>query len=270
MPTPAFHNRAVPSSDAVMTCEPSGLNAALFTAPLWPASVASRAPVPAFHRRALPAPLSLRSRGILGRSAYLEMEQSDAGFRRPISYGEIRAADFDALMLTGGHAPGMRVYLGSGVLQSAVGDFFAQKKPVGAICHGVLLAARSSFYPGKSVLYGKKTTALTKQMELIARRLTRLYLGDYYRTYPTTIEDEVGSALARPEDFITGPLLLSPVTMQCSTTRLMLLPGCKAATRRFHVRPGGRYWARHLPLVEDLRRSAACQSSFGQTTTLPI
>ena len=74
-----------------------------------------------------------------GRSAYLEMEQSDAGFRRPISYGEIWAADFDGLILTGGHAPGMRVYLGSGVLQSAVGDFFAQKKPVGAICHGVLL-----------------------------------------------------------------------------------------------------------------------------------
>jgi protease I len=33
-----------------------------------------------------------------GRSAYLEMEQSDAGFRRPISYGEIRAADFDGLI----------------------------------------------------------------------------------------------------------------------------------------------------------------------------
>ena len=79
----------------------------------------------------------------------------------------------------------MRVYLGSGVLQSAVKDFFAQKKPVGAICHGVLLAARSSLYPGKSVLYGKKTPALTKQMKLIAWRLTRLYLSDYYRTYPT-------------------------------------------------------------------------------------
>jgi protease I len=62
-----------------------------------------------------------------GRSAYLYMEQSDA-FRRPISYGEIRAADFDGLLLTGGHAPGMRVYLGSGVLQSAVADFFAQEK----------------------------------------------------------------------------------------------------------------------------------------------
>ena len=137
------------------------------------------------------------------------MEQSDA-FRRPISYGEIRAADFDALILTGGHAPGMRVYLGSGVLQSAVADFFAQTKPVGAICHGVLLAARSSHHPGKSVLYGKKTTALTKQMELIAWRLTHRYLGDYYRTYPTTVEDEVRSSLARPEDFIRGPLAAAP------------------------------------------------------------
>jgi putative intracellular protease/amidase len=70
-----------------------------------------------------------------GRSAYLYMEQSDA-FRRPISYGEIRAVDFDALLLTGGHAPGVRVYLGSGVLQSALADFFTQEKPVGAICHG--------------------------------------------------------------------------------------------------------------------------------------
>jgi protease I len=142
-----------------------------------------------------------------GRSAYLYMEQSDT-LCRPISYGEIRAADFDGLLLTGGHAHGMRVYLSSGVLQSAVADFFAQEKPVGAICHGVLLVARSSIHPGKSVLYGKKTTSLTKQMELIAWRLTSFYLDDYYRTYPTTVEDEVRSMLARPEDFIRGPLPL--------------------------------------------------------------
>jgi hypothetical protein len=37
-----------------------------------------------------------------GRSAYLDMEQNDA-FRRPISYGEIRAVNFDGLLLAGGH-----------------------------------------------------------------------------------------------------------------------------------------------------------------------
>lgn len=142
-----------------------------------------------------------------GLDAYLQMEKGEA-FQRPISYGEIRAADFDALILPGGHAPGMRVYLGSGVLQSAVADFFTQSKPIGAICHGVLLVARSSAVAGVSVLRGRKTTALTKQMELAAWVLTRLYLGDYYRTYATTVEDEVRSALARPEDFIGGPLPL--------------------------------------------------------------
>jgi protease I len=35
---------------------------------------------------------------------------------------------------------------------------------------------------------------------------TRFYLGDYYRTYQTTVEDEVRSVLARPEAFIRGPL----------------------------------------------------------------
>jgi len=37
-----------------------------------------------------------------GRSAYLDMEQNDA-FRRPISSGEIRAVNFDGLLLAGGH-----------------------------------------------------------------------------------------------------------------------------------------------------------------------
>ncbi len=140
-----------------------------------------------------------------GRDAYLAMEQSNA-FKRPISYGEIRAGDFTGLLLPGGHAPGMRPYLGSALLQAVVVDFFAQNKPVGAICHGVLLPARAAAGGGKSVLFGRKTTALTKQMELIAWTMTRLYLGDYYRTYTTTVEDEVRAALAKPEDFVPGPL----------------------------------------------------------------
>jgi protease I len=42
-------------------------------------------------------------------------------------------------------------------------------------------------------------------MELGAWALTCLYLGDYYRTYPLTVEEEVRGVLGRPEDFITGP-----------------------------------------------------------------
>ena len=140
-----------------------------------------------------------------GRSAYREMSESEE-FRRPLSFGDIRAENFDALLLPGGHAPGMRQYLESGLLQSIVSGFFARGQPVGAICHGVLLAARSRRTDGKSVLYGKKTTALTKFMELSGWTLTCLRLGNYFRTYPVTVEDEVRAALAAREDFIRGPI----------------------------------------------------------------
>jgi len=140
-----------------------------------------------------------------GRAAYAEMVQSEP-FQSPLAYGDIRATDFDGLVLPGGHAKGMRPFLESPELQSIVSEFFARDRPVGAICHGVLLAARSRGTNEKSVLRGRKTTALTKLMELTAWVLTCLYLGDYYRTYPTTVEDEVRAALAAPEDFVRGPM----------------------------------------------------------------
>jgi protease I len=127
-------------------------------------------------------------------------------FRHPIRYGDIRPEKLDGLILPGGHAKGMRELLEASQLQSIVAGFFARNQPAGAICHGVLLAARSRGMDGRSVLYGKRTTALTKLMELTAWALTCLYLGDYYRTYPTTVEDEVRAALAAPEHFVRGPI----------------------------------------------------------------
>ena len=70
-------------------------------------------------------------------------------FRAPIAYDAIRLEDFDALLLPGGHAKGMRPYLESAVLQAHVASFFEVAKPVGAICHGVLLAARSQHAVGQ-------------------------------------------------------------------------------------------------------------------------
>ena len=139
-----------------------------------------------------------------GRGAYAAMSAS-AAFKTPIAYDAIRVEDFDALLLPGGHAKGMRPYLESAVLQTQVAAFFAAAKPIAAICHGVLLAARSRTREGKSVLSGRKTTGLTRQMEMTAWRLTALYLGDYYRTYPKPLEDEVRATLAGPADFLPGP-----------------------------------------------------------------
>lgn len=140
-----------------------------------------------------------------GRLAYEDMSECEE-FRHPIGYNDISPEGLDGLILPGGHAKGMRELLESRQLQSLVAGLFARDQPVGAICHGVLLAARSRGVNGTSVLYGKKTTGLTRFMELTAWALTCLYLGDYYRTYPTTVEDEVRAALATAEDFVRGPI----------------------------------------------------------------
>ena len=142
-----------------------------------------------------------------GRRAYHALTQSPA-FQNPISYDAINPANFDALLLPGGHAKGMRLYLESHILQHAVAAFFAAGKPVGAICHGTLLAARSRTSNGKSVLHGRKTTGLTRSQELLAWGMTRAWMKDYYRTYPTPLETEIRGLLASPSDFVTGPASL--------------------------------------------------------------
>jgi putative intracellular protease/amidase len=139
-------------------------------------------------------------------AAYGEMEASEA-FIHPRAYEEVQEAGFDALLLPGGHDKAIKPYLESGVLQQLVADFFSADKPVGAICHGVVLAARSiDPATGKSVLYNYQTTALLKTQETLAYKLTRLWLKDYYLTYPEiTVEDEVTSALCNSDNFLRGP-----------------------------------------------------------------
>jgi putative intracellular protease/amidase len=93
-------------------------------------------------------------------------------------------------------------------------DAFARGLKVAAICHGVLLAARSvDPATGHSVLYGRRTTALTWALERTAWRLsriTRFWDRDYYRTYSEepgqpsgymSVQSEVIRALQNPTDF---------------------------------------------------------------------
>lgn len=149
-----------------------------------------------------------------GRAAYAGMAAS-AEFLRPITHAEARAAEFSGVLLPGGHAPGMKPYLESTRLQALVTDAFAARLPLGAICHGVVLASRARVAGSKrSVLHGRKTTALTQPMELTAWALTRAWLGDYYRTYPVTVEDEVTAALAESVDFLRGSLATRRDTLQ--------------------------------------------------------
>ena len=122
------------------------------------------------------------------------------------SWADVDVAAFDGLILAGGHAPGMRQYLGSSVLQAQVARFWALERPVGAICHGVLVLARTHDpATGRSVIANRRTTCLPKHMERSAYLATAWRLGKYYRTYPAYVEDEVRSALADPgSQFSTG------------------------------------------------------------------
>jgi putative intracellular protease/amidase len=152
------------------------------------------------------------------RQAYAGMI-ADPDYVAPLRWDAVDATAFDGLLLPGGHrARGMRDYLESDILQGLVADFFDEQKPVAAICHGVLLAARSiSKRTGRPVLGGYRTTALTWAFESSAwsvARITRFWDPDYYRTYLEqdgqprgfmSVQQEVTRALARAQDFCDVP-----------------------------------------------------------------
>jgi putative intracellular protease/amidase len=124
----------------------------------------------------------LRRANAAARSAYKKL-QFDPAFLHPITYFELDTHAYDGLVLPGGHrARGMRQFLEEPLLQNFVASFFDADKPVGAICQGVVLAAHSrSVRTGKSVLYGRKSTA------------------------PTSLEADVTRALRSPDDFCGVP-----------------------------------------------------------------
>ncbi|MGZ3787863.1 MAG: type 1 glutamine amidotransferase domain-containing protein [Bacteriovorax sp.] len=149
------------------------------------------------------------------RKAYLEMTKDEA-FRRPHTWANVSHKNFDGILLPGGHrARGMKTYLESQTLQKLVSSFFRENLPVAAVCHGVLLVARSiNPENGRSVLYGRKTTALTWKLENSAAtvaRFSRFWDPHYYRTYVESknqqkghmgVQQEVTRALEKAEDFM--------------------------------------------------------------------
>jgi putative intracellular protease/amidase len=148
------------------------------------------------------------------RRAYGQLVQ-DAAFGSPTHWGAARRSRYDALVLPGGHrARGMRPYLESPEVQQMAIDAFRAGKPVGAICHGVLVAARAvDPVTGQSVLHGRRTTALTWALERRAwgiARWSRFWDSSYYRTYMEepgqrwgfmSVQEEVTRALADTGDF---------------------------------------------------------------------
>ena len=132
----------------------------------------------------------------------------DADFRQPIRHDAWSEVAFDGLLIPGGHAPGVKSLLDSAPAQACVQAAFKNDRVVGAICHGPVLLARSRDASGRSVLYGRRSAALTQMLEYSGFLLTALSHGRYYRTYRTPVETEVKSALETPRHFVRGPLPL--------------------------------------------------------------
>jgi putative intracellular protease/amidase len=135
---------------------------------------------------------------------YRELENNDE-FLHPVKYKEIIPGEFDALILPGGHAQGMKQYLENKTLQQKVHEFFKLNKIIGSICHGSIVLARTiDPATGRSVVYHKKLAGLTKFLERIAYYITSWKLGKYYRTYPEYVQDEVKNNLENKNNFLTG------------------------------------------------------------------
>ncbi|TWP53865.1 thiamine biosynthesis protein ThiJ [Lentzea tibetensis] len=138
---------------------------------------------------------------------YYRQLTAQSAYRDPVAWADLKPEEYDGLLLPGGHAPGMRQYLGSAVLRDKVRQFWSLERPVGAICHGVLVLARTTDpATGRSVLADRRTTCLPKYMERGAYFLTAWRRGRYYRTYPAYVQDEVAATGAHVE---RGPVELT-------------------------------------------------------------
>jgi putative intracellular protease/amidase len=170
--------------------------------------------------------------GAAGLADYQMMIQSKE-YQKPIKLTDIRVDHYAALLLAGGHAPGMKQFLESKIIQEKTVAFFKQKKCVGAICHGVLVLARAlDPKTGKSVIYNYKITSLTKLLEMAGYISTFWRLGRRFRTYASYVEDEVRSAVQDQRQYSTGLIPFPHVVIDRNlvTARYWLFDAEKYAT----------------------------------------
>jgi putative intracellular protease/amidase len=208
----------------------------------------------------------LRFKGLLSKfgasraakDVYAELERAPE-FRVTMPWSEIEPEEYDALVLPGGHAPGMRQYLESNALRDKVIEFWKLGRPVGAICHGVLVLARAIDPATQhSLLWDRRTTALPKLLERTAYVMTFWKLGRYYRTYDTYVEDEVKAALASPAQFDTGPLVLTTPDRASAASKGFAIEDRNYVSARW---PGDAWtFARKLLELVEARQASAVHS----------
>jgi putative intracellular protease/amidase len=126
---------------------------------------------------------------------------------------------FSLVFLPGGHDKAVVQIMDSAAVHSLLLGYFpktrkqqadgaAATKAVGAICHGVLVLANAKDAQGHSVLRECTTATLPARFEQVAYWGTRVFLGDYYKTYGAGSEDvEVSVGDASFEFALFSPLV---------------------------------------------------------------
>lgn len=129
---------------------------------------------------------------------------------------------FDLVFLPGGHDKGMQQYIISESLHKHLAEYMPltqrsnkqSPKICAAICHGVQVLAAANGKDGKSVIHDFETTSLTSFMEGMAFWGTRMFLGDYYKTFgygTDDVEVAVRNRLDDPEkQYKTGGSMSTP------------------------------------------------------------
>ncbi|TEA15076.1 Uncharacterized protein C8034_v002764 [Colletotrichum sidae] len=130
--------------------------------------------------------------------------------------------DFDVVHIPGGHDSQVRQLLDSASAQNLIADFFPQtkrpgRKIVASICHGPLLLSNARAADGKSVLYDCETTTLPSFFESFIYQGTRVFLGDYYKTYGAdseNCEESVRKVLRDPSQLKSSWVPNQPFVVQ--------------------------------------------------------
>lgn len=108
---------------------------------------------------------------------------------------------FDLVFLPGGHDKAVRQILDCPRAHSLLVSYFpltrrslkrapdSRPKVCAAVCHGVQVLAHAKTPNGKSILHDVETTTLPDFFESSVYASTRLFLGDYYKTYGAGTEN---------------------------------------------------------------------------------
>ena len=118
-------------------------------------------------------------------------------WQHPLAWSshEFTLDNYSLVFLPGGHDKAVRQIMDSERVHNLLATFFPKTrrsdniKAIGAICHGVLPLSNAKGPDGNSVLHDCITTTLPARFEQVAYWGTRVFLGDYYKTYGAGTED---------------------------------------------------------------------------------